>query len=343
MKCKRESDGRKLDHMALEVMRQQAVKAVRSGQAVQNVADAYGVNIRTVFTWLSAFASGGQKALLAKPIPGRPPKLDAQQMRWVAEAVRGKTPLQFRFEYALWTLTLIGELIRRQFGVRLTPASVSRVMRLLGFTVQKPLYRARQRDAVLVEHWLAKEFPAIQAEAKATGASIYFADESGLRSDYHAGTTWAPEGETPVVEATGARHRLAMLSAVNGRGELRFMVHDGTVTATVFREFLKRLLMGAKRPIFLVVDGHAIHKAKLVRDFVQAQAGRLKLFFLPPYAPDLNPDEQVWAHVKRRVAKRPIHSKEDMKQKLIGALRRLQKLPHIVMSFFQHPQCRYAA
>jgi len=343
MKCKRETDGRQLDHQSLQTMRQQAVKAVRAGQTVESVARAHGVNIRTVFKWLSAYASGGQRGLLAKPVPGRPMKLSGEQMRWVADAVRGQTPLQWKFEFALWTLGIIGELIHRQFGVRLSPATVSKVMRLLGFTVQRPLYRAWQQDAVLVERWQKEDFPAIQAEAKRVGATIYFADESGMRSDYHTGTTWAPEGKTPVVRATGRRYSLAMISAVSARGDCRFMVHEGTVTATVFREFLKRLLVGAKRPIYLVVDGHPIHKAKLITDFVAQSQGQLKLFYLPPYAPQLNPDEQVWAHVKARVSKRLPKSKDELKSMLIGALRRLQKLPEIVIGFFLHPECSYAA
>ncbi|MDD2770566.1 MAG: helix-turn-helix domain-containing protein, partial [Methylococcus sp.] len=119
MKCKRNSDGRTLDHHALQVMRQQAIKAVREGQTVQSVAAAYGVNIRSVFRWLADFANGGQQALLAKPIPGRPPKVSTEEMRWLAQAVKDHTPLQFKFEFGLWTLSLIAELIQRQFGKRL--------------------------------------------------------------------------------------------------------------------------------------------------------------------------------------------------------------------------------
>ncbi|QQE86905.1 IS630 family transposase [Azotobacter chroococcum] len=343
MKCKRNSDGRAIDHHSLQVMRQQAIKAVREGQTVQSVAAAFGVNIRSVFRWLSDFANGGQNALLAKPVPGRPPRISAEEMRWLAQAVRDHSPLQYRFEFGLWTLSLIAELIRHQFGKTLSLSAVSRVMKLLGFTAQKPLYRAWQQDAALVRQWENETYPAIRAEARAAGARIYFADESGLRSDYHAGTTWAPQGETPVVEVTGRRFSVNMLSAVGTRGEFRFMLHDGTVTASVFREFLKRLLIGAEQPVFVIVDGHPVHKARLVRAFVEEQAGRLKLFYLPPYSPQLNPDEQVWGHVKRSVSRRLVQNREEMKKLALGALRRIQKLPELVKSFFRHPDCRYTA
>jgi len=341
MKCKRNSDGRAIDHHSLQVMRQQAVKAVRSGQRIHSVAAAYGVNVKTVYRWLAKFANGGQQALLAKPIPGRPPKVTEEEMRWLAKTIKDNTPQQLKFEFGLWTLSLIGELIHRQFRKKLSLASVSRIMKLLGFTAQKPLYQAWQQDAELVRQWETETYPAIRAEAKAAGATIYFADEAGIRSDYHTGTTWAPRGETPVVAATGRRFSLNMISAVGPRGELRFMVHEGSVTAKVFREFLRRLMVGADKPVFVIVDGHPIHKAKLVKEFVESQKGKLKLFFLPPYSPQLNPDEQVWAHVKREVSKRLVDSKEEMKRLAIRALRRIQKLPAMVQSFFRQPECQY--
>lgn len=343
MKCKRTSDGRKLDHHSLQVMRQQAIKAVREGQSVANVAAVYGVNVTTVFRWLAKFADGGQNALLAKPIPGRPPKVSAEEMRWIAVAVKDNTPQQFKFEFGLWTLSLMRELINRQFGKSLSLESVRRIMKLLGFSAQKPLYQAWQQDPVLVRQWETETYPAIKAEAKAVGANIYFADEAGIRSDYHTGTTWAPIGETPVVAVTGSRFSFNMLSAVSPRGDFRFMLHEGSVDAAVFKEFLKRLMVGATKPVFVVVDGHSIHKAKLIKDYVASLDGALKLFYLPPYSPHLNPDEQVWAHVKRQVSKQFVQDKDGMKKLALGALRRIQKLPAMVKSFFRQQECRYVA
>lgn len=342
MKCKRTSDGRKLDHHTLQVMRQQAVKAVRDGQPVAEVASAFGLNIRTVFDWLAKFADGGQNALLAKPIPGRPPKISAEEMRWIARAVKDNTPQQFKFEFGLWTLSLIRELINREFCKTLSLESVRRVMKLLGFSTQKPLYQAWQQDPVLVKQWETETYPAIKAEARAVGATIYFADEAGIRSDYHTGTTWAPVGETPVVTVTGRRFSFNMISAVSPRGDFRFMIHEGTVDATVFKEFLKRLMIGATKPVFVIVDGHSIHKSKLVKDYVNSRKEQLKLFYLPPYSPHLNPDEQVWAHVKRQVSKQFVQDKDTMKRLAIGALRRIQKLPALVRSFFRQQEVRYA-
>lgn len=226
------------------------------------------------------------------------------------------------------------ELIRRQFGHQLALASVSCFMRLIGITVQKPLYRAWQQDPERVRQWETVEFPAIKQQAREAGATVYFADESGIRSDYHVGTTWAPAGQTPVVEATGRRFSLNMISAVRARGDFLFMLQGGTITAPVFKTFLERLMVGADKPVFVVVDGHPVHKSALVRQNVESQGGRLELFFLPPYSPQLNPDEQVWAHVKRAVSQQLVESQEDMKRLTLGTLRRIQKLPKLVWSFF---------
>ncbi|MCC7059171.1 MAG: IS630 family transposase [Burkholderiaceae bacterium] len=343
MRCKKTIDARSYSHDMLEQLRRDAVKRVEAGESPEVVAAGLGINRRTIYRWLQAYHYGGEDALAAKPIPGAPPKLDARQMARLARMIHEKTPLQFKFEFALWTLAIIRELIKRTFDVRLSEVSVGRLMRRLGFTPQRPLYRAWQQDPTLVEHWREHEYPGIAARARREGAVIFFAGESGIRSDHHAGTTWAPVGQTPVVKATGARYGLNMLSAVSAQGHFRFMTVEGRVNANVFRNFLQRLITGMQRRIFLVVDGHPAHKAKLVRDFVQANVDRLELFFLPPYSPELNPDELVWAHVKTRVAKATTQTKDELKRMVDQTLRRLQKLPDIVAGFFRAPTCRYAA
>jgi transposase len=317
------------------VLRQQAIKAVRDGQTATSVAAAFRLNVRTVFTWLAKFSDDGEEALLAKPIRGI---LQRSAMRKCSGSHRRSetnTPQQFGFDYALWTLSLIAQLINRQFGKSLSLAAVSRVMKLLGFLAQKPLCQAWQQDAAMVRRWETETYQEIRAQARSVGARVYFADEAGIGSDYHTGTTWAPVGETPVVTVTGRRFSLNMISAVSPRGDFRFMVHDGSVTSSIFKEFLERLMIGATRTVFVIVDGHPIHKSRLVQAYVDGLDGQLKLFCLPPYSPHLNPDEQVWAHVKRRVSNQSVQAKDDMKKLAFGALRRIQKLPRLVKSFFQ--------
>jgi transposase len=193
-----------------------------------------------------------------------------------------------------------------------------------------------------VQRWKKEAYPAIRAEAEAAGATVYFADEAGIRSDYHAGTTWSPVGQTPVVKNTGNRFSVNMISAVSAKGALRFAVYEGTTTAATFIDFCKRLLHDAAGPVYRVVDGHPAHRATATKEFAASTGGRLRLVFLPGYSPELNPDEWVWKNVKHdRIGKTGVTSKADLKSKAIGALRRLQKRPGLVRAFFADPHLRY--
>jgi len=340
----RVDDGRKLSHETLEELRMRAVRAVEAGESPEQVVATLGFSRPRIYEWLAAYREGGIDALRAKPIPGRPCKLDGEAIRWVYETVTTKNPMQMKFEFALWTRDMVRELIRERFGVRLSEVSVGRLLRKLGLSPQRPLARAYQRDPEMVEAWLLEQFPSIQKEAKQVGAHIFFADEANVRSDYHSGTTWAPVGKTPVVERTGARHTLNMVSAVSPRGELRFMCHEGTFNATLFIEFMQRLLINRTTPVFLIVDGHPVHRSGAVKKFVADNHDRIRLFRLPSYSPDLNPDELVWAHLKHhKIGKVAITGPDNMKQRVIGFLRSLQKSPALVRALFQHPSVRYAA
>jgi transposase len=338
----RENDGRKLDHQTLEQMRLRAVEAVESGVHPEDVAASLGMARGTVYGWLARYREGGRDALRARPVPGRPPKLSGAQMRRLYTMIVGADPRQYEFAFALWTRDLVRELIRREFKVALSAVSVGRLLRALGLSPQRPLWRAWQADPEAVARWKDEQFPLIRAQARAEGATVYFADEAGIRSDYHAGSTWAPVGQTPVVKATGARHRLNMISAVTAQGLLRFATYTGSFTAARFIEFCKKLLADTAGPVYLVVDGHPTHRAKLVREFVASTEGRLKLFVLPAYSPQLNPDEWVWKNVKHdRIGRTSVTGADDFKAKIIGALRRLQKMPHIIRAFFADPDLRY--
>jgi transposase len=335
-------DGRALDHKALEAIRIRAVQSVEAGESPEDVIRTLGFGRTVIYNWLAKYREGGIDALRAKAISGRPSKMTGRQLQWVYKTVTGKSPLQLRFEFALWTRSMIRELIREKFGVRLSEVSVGRMLRKLGLSPQKPLRRAYERDPELVEIWRKKQFPEIRRLAKKKRATLYFSDEAGVRSDFHAGTTWALKGQTPIVPATGQRFGMNLISAISPRGDFRFMTVEGRMNAEKFIEFLKRLIHNAPHPVFLVVDRHPSHRAKKVLAFVRSTEGRLRLFFLPPYAPDLNPDEHVWNHLKNHgVGKQAIRSRDQFRKVVLGHMRSLQRLPDLIRSFFRDSHLRY--
>lgn len=338
------TDARKLDHRMLTELRRRAVTRVQEGISPEVVAKVLGISRATIYGWLARYRSGGVAALDARKRGGRKPKLDGAALRWIYRTVTEKNPLQLKFTFALWTAKMVGQLIQEHFGVKLSKSSVCRLLSQLGLTPQRPIWRAYQQRAEDVQRWLKTEYPRIRALAKQHHALIFFGDEAGVRSDHHRGTTWAPKGVTPVVSSTGARFGLNMISAVSAQGEFRFMTVAGRVGARQFIEFIRRLLHNMPRMVFLIVDGHPAHKAKSVQLFVETVKDRFRLFYLPPYSPELNPDERVWNDVKNNaIGRQAIQSPAHLKRAVISYLRVIQKSPERVRSYFQNETTRYAA
>jgi transposase len=339
-------DGRTLDHKTLETIRLMAVERVQEGESPSDVVASYGFNRTTIYKWIKAALTPGvgMKALRSTPATGRPRSLSPAQERQVFRWVNGRDPRQYGLDFGLWTRAVVAELIHKKFAVHLGLTAVGEMLAKLGLTPQKPLQRAYQRDPEAIERWQRETYPAIARQARADGGEVFFWDESGFRADTVHGKTWGVRGQTPVVERPGQRQSISAASAVNAKGGFWFCTYEGALNAELFIEFLKKMMRNRSNPVHLVVDSLPAHKKTNVREYVASTNGMLALHYLPGYAPDLNPDELVWSHVKRTgVARRPLRKGEKLRDKIAMQLADLKKAPHLIRSFFLAPSVAYIA
>lgn len=337
-------DGRTLDHKTLEEMRILAVQRMAEGESAAVVAASFGMHRSWAFKCRAAVQGRGHglKVLRSRRGTGRPRSLTAGQERQVFRWVNGKSPMQYGFDFGLWTRLIVRDLIRQRFEVNLSLASVGALLARLGLTAQKPLQRAYQRDPEAIKRWQHETYPAIVRQARQDKADIYFWDESGFRADAVQGKTWGAKGETPVVHRPGQRQGISAASAVNSKGAFWFATYPGALNGEGFVDLLKKMMHRRRKPVHLVVDGLPAHKKAVVKEYVAAMQGRLTLHFLPGYAPDLNPDELVWSHAKRSgVARRPLQQGEKLEERVARQLADIGSNPRLVRSFFRHPSVAY--
>jgi transposase len=335
-------DGRTVDHKTLEHLRLAAVRrVVEDHEAPSVVMESMGLCRTSIYRWLRRHQKEGWEALAEKIAQGPEPKLTEKQRQQVKKWIVGRDPRQYGFDYGLWTRRIVQSLLEKKCGVKLGLTAVGRLLAGLEITPQKPLRRAYERDPARIQKWLQEDYPKLRRRAKRRGAEIFFLDEAGFRSDPVLGRTYGLKGRTPVVKTSGQRQSINAISAVNARGAFWYNVYAGKLNAARFTEFLRDFVKGRRQPVFLVVDGHPSHTAKKVKTCLESLGGRLELHFLPPYAPDLNPDEFVWSYAKGNgVSKKPLRQNESLKERVVTDAIRQNK--PLVRSFFRAASVAYA-
>ena len=343
---KKGKDGRMRTASAQASIRTEVVDFLRKKKGTQKQAqDYFGLSRSGVEKIWRTYKQGGLRAIAEKKrgVQGGK-KINGKQAAEVRQLIKDKLPDQLKLPFGLWTREAVQQLILERYGVELSRWQVGRYLKSWGYTPQKPIRKAFEQKSAQVKQWLETEYPAIKKRASKEKADIYFGDETGMRSDHQAGRSYAPKGKTPIVRSTGQRFSLNMISAISNKGYLQFMVLDGSFNSDVFMNFLKRMIKYSRKRIFFVTDGHPAHKTKKLKAWLEENKSRIEVFFIPPYSPELNPQEYLNQDVKTNVIgkKRPIN-KEQMRANVESFMNDRKKHKMQVQKYFHESHVRYAA
>jgi transposase len=340
-------DGRRESDEVLEALRLRAVHARELGYAVVDIAAILGVREETVSRWCSRYDQGGPEALsgdrTGRPI-GSGRRLNTEQERSLQQKIETKSPQELGIASALWTRPAVRELIQQQVGIRLPIRTVGEYLRRWGFTPQKPVRKAYKQDPKAVAEWLETTDPGIEKRAAQEGGEIHWGDETGVRSTCQHSRGYARPGQTPEMTVPGSRFSVNMISTITNQGKVRWMVYTGKMNAALFLVFLTRLIAGATKKVFLIVDHLSVHEAAAVDEWSADRTDRIEVFYLPKYAPERNPDEYLNCDVKANINTDGLpKDRAELTRKLRRFMQKLGRLPARVASYFKHKYIAYAA
>jgi len=344
-------DGRNRSASAQAAIRLRVVEYLKKKKGTQKQAqDIFGLSRSGVEKIWRIYKAGGKRKVIEKKrgVQGGK-KLNGKQVAQLRRTIQNKLPDQLKLPFGLWTREAVQQCIAKDYKVNLSRWQVGRYLKTWGYSPQKPISKAfeqkpaKQKPAK-VKQWLQKEYVAIKRKAKREKAIIYFGDEVGMRSDHQTGTSYAPQGKTPMVRRTGQRFSLNMVSAISNKGHIQFMIIEGRFNSEAFKTFLKQMIKYGRQKIFFITDGHPAHKTKKLKAWLQKNKKRIEVFFLPPYSPELNAQEYINQDIKTNVIgkKRPIN-KEQMRKDVEKFIHKRKKNKKQVQKYFHQKHVRYAA
>jgi len=338
-------DARHLSAKAQEALRYRVVNAVENGMSKSEASRVFKVSRTAVHHWTKAAATKGASSLKArKRGPRSSSRLLPHEAATAVRLMAQKCPDQLGLPFYLWTREAAQQFLAERFELSVSVWTVGRYLKKWGFTPQKPLRRAYEQDRKAVQQWLETEYPEICHTARQEKAEIHWGDEMGVRSDYQAGRSYGRSGQTPIVLSTGKRFGCNMISTITNRGKLYFKVFTQRFDAVLMLDFLRRLIHQCTQKVFLIIDGHPVHRSRAVRQWVERHADRIRLFFLPAYSPELNPDELLNHDVKANaVGRQRPKNQAEMIDNIRSYLRSTQRRPNIVQNFFLEKHVAYAA
>lgn len=328
-------------------IRKSIVRLSKKGKENGEIAEILDVSERHVRSIKRQYAQGGLEAIKPKKRGrsiGEKRVLTAEQEKEIQKIITDKDPMQLKFKDCMWTRKNIAELIYQKYGIKIKLSTLGYYLQRWGFSVQRPVKRAYEQDQEKIDKWLNDEFPGITERAKAENAEIFFGDETNIQNTCNYMKGYAPKGKTPVVRTESQKFKINMLSVVSKRGMLRFMLYKDNMNSDKLIDFMRRLVHDSEKKVFLILDNLRVHHSKKVQSWLEKHKDKIEVFYLPPYAPEYNPDELVNSDLKRSVGSKPSpQSAENLEHNVRSHLKSLQLNPAKISSFFHAPFTNYAA
>lgn len=320
-----------------EAFRHRAVTLHDRGWSQSAIVDALGVSQSTVSKWLTKANTSGPEALCSRPHPGRPPRLTDAQLGELRDLLTYGAPAH-GFVGDIWTGERVATLIARHFQLTVSARHARRILRHLGWTRQKPVRHAVQRDKAAIAYWLRKRWPRLKRAARRAHRRILFADETGVYLVPSVVKTWAPRGETPVLHEYLSKAHLSVISVVTPTGAGYAQVQRQAYTSAAVIQFLDAVHVQFPGKVLLIWDGAPIHRSEKIQEYLaQGASAWLRLETLPGYAPDLNPDEGIWNHLKQVELKNvSAMTLAILETAVIVALQHIFSQPALIQAFFRH-------
>jgi transposase len=341
------SDFRKIPDITRDEIRKKAVRMVNKGKSQREVADIFEVHYNSICSWCKKYNEGGNKAIKSRKRGIRSEQkklLNSEQEKAIQKMITDKMPDQLKLAFALWTRKAVKELIEREFGIKIAVRTMGDYLNKWGFTPQKPAKRAYEQSPVKVKEWLDETYPSIKEKAKMENAEIHWGDETGVRNNCQHGRSYAPKGVTPIKKSMSKRFSINLISTVTNQGKVRFMTYSGSMNSQRFIDFLKRLIKGAKKKVFLILDNLKVHHSKPVKTWVEKHKEEIELFFLPSYSPERNPDEYLNCDLKQGISAQPAPKNHNQLMKNVRThMKLLQNNSKRVKKYFDSKYIKYAA
>ena len=340
-------DARKHSPETQYEIRKQVIRLRKKGLSNRDVAQGVGISESHASTiWQRYQKEGSQAIQLGRRgrRTGEKRTLTQSQETEIQRLLIDKTPDQLKLAFALWTREAVRLLIKKLYRLEMPIRTVGAYLQRWGFTPQKPVKRAYEQNPQVVKQWLETEYPNLVAQAKKEKAVIHWGDETGLQTDAYRTRGFAPQGKTPVVRLPAKKNSVNMISAITNQGLVRFMMYRDSMTSQLLIKFMSRLVKDTDHKVFLILDNLRSHHSKKVKEWLENHQKEIAVFYLPSYAPELNPDEYLNGDLKARVhSGQPARSQNDLEHKTRSFMRKLIKRPEHVRSYFRHPRIKYAA